>query len=91
MSRRTSQSEEWDGLGLAVTAIPPPASPRRAVHDRNPTDEEIGSEPLWLLVEDDAHGVSLQDLLQQRWPEVDRVYLRNLLLDGEVRVNGVAR
>lgn len=40
------------------------------------------------VVEEDLHGVRLDDYLVQRWPRVDRVFIRNLVLQGGVEVGG---
>lgn len=44
--------------------------------------------PHVVVVEDVCHGMRLRDFLQRHWPEVDRVFLRQLLADGAVRVVG---
>jgi len=41
-----------------------------------------------VVVEDSQHGSRLGDYLPRRWPDVDRVFLRNLVLEGCVLVNG---
>ena len=35
-----------------------------------------------------CHGTRLPDFLSRRWPEVDRVFLRRLVVDEEISVNG---
>ena len=41
-----------------------------------------------VVVEDSQDGTRLGDYLPRRWPDVDRVFLRNLVLEGCVLVNG---
>lgn len=40
------------------------------------------------VVDEELHGVLLGDYLLRRWPLVDRVFLRNLVLQDRVEVNG---